>query len=149
MTVRLRATPHCLMMKCQGHYQKTYLEMGHTMDFWSAVKSVFGKYATFKGRACRSEYWYFYLFDIIVFLIAGIVDLTIFGPDVELVSSVWGLATLIPIIAVGVRRLHDIDRTGWWLLLSFIPLIGWIILIVWFCTRGTAGSNRFGNDPLA
>ena len=119
------------------------------MDFWSAVKSVFGKYATFQGRACRSEYWYFYLFDIIVLLIAAIIDLAIFGSDVSVVGSIWALATLIPIIAVGVRRLHDIDRTGWWLLLSLIPLIGWIILLVWFCTRGTAGSNRFGNNPLA
>ncbi|HET7384403.1 MAG TPA: DUF805 domain-containing protein [Pseudolabrys sp.] len=119
------------------------------MDFWSAVKSVFGKYATFRGRACRSEYWYFYLFDMIVLLIAGIVDLAIFGSDVSVVGSIWALATLIPVIAVGVRRLHDIDRTGWWLLLSFVPLIGWIILLVWFCTRGTTSANRFGNNPLA
>ncbi len=76
------------------------------MVFWSAVKSVFGKYATFQGRACRSEYWYFYLFDVIVFLIAGIVDLAIFGYDVNVVSSIWALATFIPAIAVAVRRLH-------------------------------------------
>ncbi len=113
-----------------------------------AVKSVFGKYATFQGRACRSEYWYFYLFDVIVFLIAGIVDLAIFGYDVNVVSSIWALATFIPAIAVAVRRLHDIDRTGWWLLLHFVPLIGLIILLVWFCTRGTAGPNRFGENPL-
>ena len=89
-----------------------------------------------------------YLIDIIILAIAGIVDLSIFGSGESVVGSIWGLATLIPIIAVSVRRLHDNERTGWWLLLSFIPLIGWIILIVWFCTRGTAGPNRFGENPL-
>jgi uncharacterized membrane protein YhaH (DUF805 family) len=61
---------------------------------------------------------------------------------------ICALATQLPLLSVEVRRLHDLDRTGWWLLLVFIPLIGWIVLFVWFCMRGTTGKNRFGEDPL-
>lgn len=118
------------------------------MDFWSAVKSVFGKYVTFKGRSCRSEYWYFYLFYAIVSVIAQVVDKAILGSDIGIIGLIWGIATLLPILAVGVRRLHDIDHSGWWLLLGFVPIIGWIVLLIWACTRGTAGPNRFGENPL-
>ncbi len=65
------------------------------------------------------------------------------------VSPLFGLATFLPSIAIGVRRLHDLDRSGWWLLLVFIPLIGAIVLLIWYCAKGTAGPNRFGPDPLA
>jgi uncharacterized membrane protein YhaH (DUF805 family) len=125
------------------------------MNMIDAVKAVFSKYATFEGRARRSEYWWFVLFNLIVSIILG----AAFGGGHgmgeggmmmggNLVSTLWSLATLLPAIAVGARRLHDIDRTGWWLLISFIPLIGWIVLIVFFASRGSAGPNRFGNDPL-
>ena len=67
----------------------------------------------------------------------------------QLTTGIFSLVVLLPGIAVGVRRLHDLDRIGWWLLLAFVPLVGTIILIVWFCTRGTPGPNRFGPDPLA
>ncbi len=63
-------------------------------------------------------------------------------------SPIWGLATFLPSLAMGVRRLHDTDRSGWWWLLSFIPLIGIIVLIVFWCSEGTRGPNRFGPDPL-
>ncbi|MEN9409047.1 MAG: hypothetical protein RL216_1021 [Pseudomonadota bacterium] len=125
------------------------------MNMIDAVKAVFSKYATFEGRARRSEYWWFVLFNLIVSIILeaafggghgmGEGGMMMGG---NLVSTLWSLATLLPAIAVGARRLHDIDRTGWWLLLWFIPLIGWIALIVFFASRGTAGPNRFGNDPL-
>jgi uncharacterized membrane protein YhaH (DUF805 family) len=118
------------------------------MDFWSAVKSVFGKYVTFKGRACRSEWWFFYLFFVIVMLIADVIDKAILGSDIGIVGLIWALATLLPMLSVMARRLHDLSRTGWWILLIFVPIIGWIILLVWHCTRGTAGPNRFGEDPL-
>ncbi|ESW59584.1 MAG: hypothetical protein Q27BPR15_16705 [Rhodobacter sp. CACIA14H1] len=124
------------------------------MNMIEAVKAVFSKYATFEGRARRSEYWWFVLFNIIVSILLSV----LFGrghmegggmmAGGNLASTLWWLATLLPGIAVGVRRLHDIDRTGWWLLLAFIPLIGTIVLIVFFASRGTAGPNRFGNDPL-
>jgi uncharacterized membrane protein YhaH (DUF805 family) len=85
------------------------------------------------------------LFTIIVEIVTGIVDALL---GITLVTTLFLLVTLLPNVAVGVRRLHDTDRTGWWLLLVFIPLIGAIILIVWFCTMGTRGYNRFGPDPL-
>jgi uncharacterized membrane protein YhaH (DUF805 family) len=68
---------------------------------------------------------------------------------VYLISSLFGLAVFLPGLAVAIRRLHDLDRTGWWILLSLIPIVGWIILIIWDCTKGTNGPNRFGPDPLA
>jgi len=119
------------------------------MTFWSAVKSVFGKYATFQGRACRSEYWYFILFFVIISQMLQNAEVAFTGASFSYIAIIWSLAVWLPLIAVGARRLHDIDRTGWWLLLGFIPIIGWIILIVFECTRGTAGPNRFGQNPLA
>lgn len=65
-----------------------------------------------------------------------------------LFSSIFSLATFIPGIAISFRRLHDLDKSGWWLLLMLVPLVGWVVLIYWNCTRGTDGANRFGNDPL-
>lgn len=116
------------------------------MDFVTAVKTGLSKYATFQGRACRSEYWFFTLFFIIVSVIANIIDMGI--GSIGIVSLIVSLALLLPGIAVTARRLHDTDRSGWWQLLYFIPLIGAILLLIWFCTKGTAGANRFGEDPL-
>lgn len=124
------------------------------MNMIEAVKAVFSKYATFEGRARRSEYWWFVLFNLIVSALLallfgnghGMGEGAMMGGN--LASNLWWLATILPSLAVGARRLHDIDRTGWWQLIWFVPLIGWIVLIVFFATRGTAGPNRFGNDPL-
>jgi uncharacterized membrane protein YhaH (DUF805 family) len=117
------------------------------MDFAQAVRTCLNKYAGFSGRAQRSEYWYFFLFMVIVNIVASVVDSAIFG-DMPLLYLVATLALLVPSIAAGVRRLHDTDKSGWWLLLGFIPVVGAIVLIVFFCQRGTIGSNRFGPDPL-
>jgi uncharacterized membrane protein YhaH (DUF805 family) len=116
------------------------------MGFGDAINAAFVNYVNFSARACRSEYWYWVLFVCVGSIVAVIIDRVI---GMRLIDAIFGLATIIPSIAVAVRRLHDVDRTGWWLLIDFIPLIGWIVLIVWFCTAGTAGSNRFGPDPLA
>jgi len=116
------------------------------MGFGDAISAGFSNYVNFSGRACRSEYWYWVLFVIVGSIVAVIIDRII---GIRLIDTIFGLATIVPSIAVSVRRLHDIDRTGWWLLIDFVPLIGWIVLIVWFCTAGTAGSNRFGPDPLS
>lgn len=122
------------------------------MNMIEAVKSVFSNYATFSGRARRAEYWWFILFSLIVSLVLGFVDgftgMMMGAGDMGVLSTIWSLGALIPSIAVGVRRLHDIDRTGWWLLIWLIPIIGWIVLIVFAATRGTNGPNRFGADPL-
>ena len=116
------------------------------MNFTDAVRSVVqDNYANFNGRARRSEYWWFVLFNILVTIVAGIIDTVLqsiigFG----FVGVIVGLGLLIPGIAVGARRLHDTDRSGWWLLIGLIPIIGVIILIIWMATEGTKGDNRFG-----
>ena len=118
---------------------------GAKMNFTQAISSGFSNYVNFAGRAVRSEYWYWVLFVIVVSIVASIIDAVL---GTTLFNPIFSLAVLLPSIAVGVRRLHDLDRSGWWLLLSLIPLIGAIVLIVWFVGRGTPGANRFGPDPL-
>jgi uncharacterized membrane protein YhaH (DUF805 family) len=119
------------------------------MGFTEAISSGFSNYVTFSGRASRSEYWYWTLFAIIVAIVGAVIDAVVFS-DMELrpVGTILGLALLLPGIAVAVRRLHDIDRTGWWFLIAF-TVIGLILLLVWDCTKGTSGPNQYGPDPLA
>ena len=120
------------------------------MGFGEAITSAFRNYVNFTGRAPRSAFWYWVLFYILVSIPVSIVDVLI-APDatVRPLSTLLGLGLLLPYLAVDVRRLHDIDRSGWWLFIGLIPLVGAIILIVWACQRGTDGPNRFGPDPLA
>ena len=119
------------------------------MNFVQAIKSGFSNYVTFSGRACRSEYWFWVLFTVIGGLVTVILDSVIFGyqAGVTPLNGIFDLATFLPGLAVAARRLHDTDRTAWWLLLA-LTVIGAILLIVWFCFRGTPGANRFGPDPL-
>lgn len=114
------------------------------MNFTQAVQSGFNKYVIFSGRAPRSEYWYWALFSFIVQIVANMLDMAM---GMGLISGLLSLALLLPSIAVGIRRLHDIDRTGWWLLIAFTG-IGIILLIVWACIKGTDGPNQYGPDPL-
>lgn len=117
--------------------------------FTSAISICLTQYFQFSGRAPRSEYWYFVLFTCVVSIVANILDLVIFGiGGVNILSLLCNLALFLPGLAVWVRRLHDTDRSGWWWLLALVPIIGWIILLVWNCTRGTQGPNRYGPDPL-
>ena len=121
------------------------------MGFKEAISYCFRNYLGFNGRAARSEYWYWTLFVTLLVIVTLLIDLTVFGfntTGVNPISSIVSLATLLPNVAVSVRRLHDIDRSGWWVLLVLIPLIGGIVLLVWACMRGTVGMNRFGSDPL-
>ena len=109
------------------------------------------KYAVFSGRARRMEFWYFVLFNLVVYIVLSLID-TLLGTynivsGVGLLSGIYSLAVLIPTLALWVRRLHDIDRTGWWILINLIPLIGTIVLLVFALTPGTPGSNRYGPDP--
>jgi uncharacterized membrane protein YhaH (DUF805 family) len=90
----------------------------------------------------------FYGIDRLVSIVTSIIDFGVLSSDVMPLSSIWSLVTFLPSLAMGVRRLHDTDRSGWWWLLSFIPLIGIIVLIVFWCFEGTRGPNRFGPDPL-
>lgn len=111
------------------------------------------KYADFSGRAPRAEYWWFYLLIIVGYLVAMILDSIVGTGGVlgsyGILTLVLGLAIIIPSLAVGARRLHDTDRSGWWLLIGLIPLIGAIVLLVFFVLEGTKGDNRFGPDPYA
>lgn len=122
------------------------------MDFMTAVRTCFAKYVDFSGRARRSEYWYFTLFSFLLGVVTNVLDLVL-GTDYDgatsggLINTIGTLALFLPGLAVAVRRLHDTDRSGWWILLGLIPIIGWIVLIVWFCTDSKAGENRFGPNP--
>ena len=106
---------------------------------------VLKKYAVFSGRARRKEYWMFLLFNIIIGLVLGGIAWLAGGPDV--LGSIYGLVVLIPGIAVSVRRLHDTDRSGWWLLIGLIPLIGTIVLLVFMAQDSQPGANQYGPNP--
>jgi uncharacterized membrane protein YhaH (DUF805 family) len=148
------------------------------MGFGEAVRTCLRKYVDFNGRARRAEYWWFVLFAILVGFAAGILDRLIAG-DAAMhqgpISVISSLALLLPSLGVSVRRLHDIDRTGWWIVIFYVVLVVLafvaiaaaftggagialalllaigvlgVWLVVWFATRGTNGPNRFGPDPL-
>ena len=114
------------------------------MDFTSAIKSGFSNYTNFSGRASRSEYWYWFLFTVIVNLCASFID-QILG--IYIVTSLAGIALIIPGLSMIWRRLHDIDKSGAWFFIGF-TCIGLIPLLIWHLTKGTTGPNRFGPDPL-
>ncbi len=116
--------------------------------------AVIRNYAGFSGRAQRKEYWMFFLFNLVISWVLGFLDgmmgLT-WGEGVGamgMTSGLYSLFILIPSLAVGVRRLHDIGRSGWSMLIALIPLVGAIILIVWFAKEGDHGTNKYGPDPM-
>jgi uncharacterized membrane protein YhaH (DUF805 family) len=107
-------------------------------------------YVGFSGRARRKEFWMFFLFNFIFSIAAAIIDQIIFrDSNLRLFSSLYSLAVLLPSLAVDVRRLHDTNRSGFWVFLALIPLVGAIILIVWFATEGQRSENKYGPDPKA
>ena len=117
-------------------------EMNYWLECWSK------KYAVFAGRARRREYWMFCLFNVLIGMAIGFV-LSLFGAveNVRIVSSLFGLAALLPGLAAGVRRLHDIGKCGWWMLLELIPIVGPIVLIVFFCLDSQPSDNAYGANP--
>jgi uncharacterized membrane protein YhaH (DUF805 family) len=123
------------------------------MNLSEAVVSGLRNYINFSGRASRSEFWFFTLFfNLVLIGIGAITEFLHSNPTARerfgwLAGFIF-FALLVPAIATSVRRLHDIDRTGWWVLIG-ATIIGHILLLVWFCTKGTADRNRFGPDPLA
>jgi uncharacterized membrane protein YhaH (DUF805 family) len=104
------------------------------------------KYAVFTGRSRRSEYWYFVLFNFLAAIAIGIVSVIINDRDNTL-SRLYTLAMFLPALGVTIRRLHDIGKSGWWIFMVLIPLVGAIILIVWEATDGQPGSNKYGPNP--
>jgi uncharacterized membrane protein YhaH (DUF805 family) len=112
---------------------------------------VLKKYAVFSGRASRREYWMFFLFNLIFAIVAAVLD-NVLGLAIRDVGYgpfyiLYALGTLLPGLAVGIRRLHDIGKSGWYMLMGFIPCVGGIILLVFFATQGDMGTNEYGPDP--
>ncbi len=111
------------------------------MDFKTAIMTCLTKYVDFEGRASKAEFWWFFLFQIVVIVVLSIV--------LSLLGTIASLALLLPGIGAGVRRLHDIGKSGWWILIGLIPLIGWIIGIYWAIQPSQSESNAWGPTPAA
>ena len=109
------------------------------MTFTQSVKLCFEKYADFNGRAKRPEYWWFFLFLFLLGAVTGAIS--------EVLNGIVALATILPSLAVGARRLHDTNRSGWWQLLWLIPIIGWIVVIIFMAQEGESNDNQFGAVP--
>ena len=119
----------------------------HPIVFADVMRTVFSRYVLFQGRARRSEYWYWLLGIVLVSIALATIDGLIFGfeqDSVAVLSPLWSLATFLPSLGVAFRRLHDTGRSAWWLLIGFIPLLGFIVLIYWLAKRGDPGDNRYG-----
>ena len=107
------------------------------MNFTQSVSTCMRKYATFSGRATRSEFWWFYLFIFLVYCGVNIVNAT------SSLSIIVSLAFLIPTLAAGSRRLHDIGKSGWWQLVCFIPIIGLVLMIIWFASDTKEAGDKY------
>ena len=108
----------------------------------TAISTCFKKYATFSGRARRSEYWYFFLFTAVVSTVLGLIF-----KNQTMISTLFSLATIVPTLAVSWRRMHDIGKAGAWSLIILIPILGAIIFWIWCAKNGEEGANEFGENP--
>ncbi|MCI5210553.1 MAG: DUF805 domain-containing protein [Candidatus Electrothrix sp. ATG2] len=112
---------------------------------------VLKKYKEFEGRAGRKEFWYALLINFIVMALLGGIDRGIGtfseASGVGLLHTLYALAVFLPMLAVQVRRLHDTNRSGWWVLIGLVPVIGWIVLVFFSVQKGTEGENQYGDDP--
>ena len=125
------------------------------MGFVEAIQTCFSKYATFSGRASRSEYWWFYLFCCLLVLVGLMLDFSLgtYNPDdptsIPWIALLFALPIILPALAAAVRRLHDTDKSGWWYFISLVPFVGGIILLIFLVLGSTDGENRFGPKPGA
>lgn len=115
--------------------------------FLGALKDGFARFVDFKTRSTRSQYWWFTLWSVIFSVVTGIIDLSLGMGESGPIGLLASLVLFLPSIAVAIRRLHDIGRSGWWMLLVFVPIIGWIVLIVFYCIKSEAHSNKWGPEP--
>ena len=118
------------------------------MTFQDAVRKCFENYATFSGRAARPEFWWFALFLFLANIVLGLIDAAILPTDVSLLAPLFGLATIVPAVAVSVRRLHDIGKSGWWVLLHLIPVIGFLVMLYFYVQPTEPGANEYGPQPV-
>jgi len=118
------------------------------MGFGKAVATAFKKYVTFSGRASRSEYWWFFLFYVLVLVAAGMLDAAVGNLEQGYIGYAVILVMFVPNISISVRRLHDINMSGWWYLVFLVPIVGIFFMVFWFTKKGDEGDNRFGSDPL-
>ena len=114
--------------------------MSKAVSFSDAISLAFKNYVNFKGRSTRAEYWWFFLFTFTLSIVTQIIDSF---SSLGVTNSISSLIVLLPSLAVGVRRLHDIGKSGWWLLLWFAVIVGWVILLVW-SVRKSDGPNKYG-----
>jgi len=126
------------------------------LDFQRALRSFWKRYRDLRGRSRRSEYWFIQLFLVVTNIAVAIIDLALMGWDVDrfianggggIVGLVWILVTIVPAVAVLVRRLHDTGKSGWWALVGFLPLVGAVVLLVFTVTDSSPGENKFGLSP--
>ena len=114
---------------------------------------VLKKYTVFSGRARRKEFWMFFLFSAIISILLAVIDefmgwqFEMGGDILGFLSTLYYVAVIVPYLAVIIRRLHDTERTGWWILIAFIPIVGVLVLLVFLILQGTRGENRYGPDP--
>lgn len=104
-------------------------------------------YFDFDGRATRQQFWMFVLIYILIAIVLAITEAMV-GLE-EILTSIYSLALLLPYLGLAVRRLHDVNRSGWWILIGFIPIIGFIVLLIWYVKEGDSGANQYGPNPLA
>jgi uncharacterized membrane protein YhaH (DUF805 family) len=131
-------------------------QIGVNMSFSVAVRSFWSHYATFTGRSRRSEYWLVQLFLVLTNIAVAVIDLILMDGDVDrfianggggIVGLVWIVVTIVPALAVLVRRLHDIGRSGWWALIGFVPIVGAIVVLVFTVSDSALGENKYGPSP--
>lgn len=116
------------------------------MDFKTSVQTSLQNFATLTGRSGRAEYWWFQLFFLLAGIVLGVLG-AVLPSIISWIASLAILALVVPAVTVSIRRLHDLDRSGWWVLIALVPLIGLIVLFIFALSRGTDGPNRFG-DPM-
>ncbi|MBS3902946.1 MAG: DUF805 domain-containing protein [Anaplasmataceae bacterium] len=116
------------------------------MNYQDTYIGVLKKYAVFDGRAGREEFWTFTLINLAINVVLNVLS-GVIGIIFSMIGMIFGLAVLIPGLAVGVRRLHDIGKSGWWILIGFIPVLGWIVLLIFALMKGESGSNQYGPNP--
>lgn len=120
------------------------------MDFWEAVRSGFSHYVKFDGRASRPAFWWWVLFSFLVYFAASIIDEAVLGSSggSQTLMVLVYVVLFLPSLSVAIRRLHDTDRSGWWVLIGLIPIVGAIVLIIFYLGKSYEASNRFGPSPV-